>query len=205
MSTIRADTTTRGMKGERSTGSSATQNGTEPGDEQLVRAILRDGSDAAFRALFRRHSARMYRTALRLTGNASDAEDALQESWLRAMHRLARFEWRSSLSTWLVGVAANVCREMLEKQRRWQVDEQTDPAEFAIAATPSLDRIDIDRALAALPAGARAAFVLHDVEGLTHEEIAGQLGWSAGTSKTQLHRARRALRRWLGEHAMEEA
>jgi RNA polymerase sigma-70 factor (ECF subfamily) len=169
----------------------------EQSDQQLVSAILGAGSEPAFRLLFERHSARIYRTALRLTGNAMEAEDVLQETWLRTMTRLRTFQWRSSLATWLTGVAANVSRETLERRNAWRIDESADPESTAVAPVHSLDRIDLQRALAELPPGARAAFVLHDVEGLTHEEIAAQLGWTTGTSKTQLHRARRRLQQLL--------
>jgi RNA polymerase sigma-70 factor (ECF subfamily) len=164
-------------------------------DELLVRAVVVDGSEVAFRALYARHTARLFRIARRMTASELDAEDAIQETWLRAFQRVDRFEWRSSLSTWLAGIAINVAREQLQRAGKWDTVELSDSLQDMGA--PPLSP-DIERAIAALPSGARAAFILHDIEGFTHEEIAGQLGWVAGTSKTQLFRARRALRVSLG-------
>jgi RNA polymerase sigma-70 factor (ECF subfamily) len=166
------------------------------GDEALVRSIVDEGSEAAFRELYQRHTGRLYRIALRMTASEADAEDAVQETWLRTIQRIGMFEWRSALSTWLAGVVINVVREQLQRRGRWEMVELTD----IIAADPihGVDG-DIELAIAALPTGARTVFVLHDIEGFTHEEIAQQLGWVAGTSKTQLFRARRALRLALGD------
>lgn len=155
------------------------------------------GDEEAFRQLFRRHTPRLYAIALRLcAGRPDEAEDAVQVAWLRAARRLDRFEWRSSLATWLTGIAINCVREA----RRRSVPEVV-PADvlerLPAPLVPVGDRVDLDRAIAALPEGYRDVLVLHDVEGLTHEEIAAALGIAAGTSKSQLFHARRAVRRWL--------
>jgi RNA polymerase sigma-70 factor (ECF subfamily) len=169
----------------------------QPSDQDLVSRFAVHGDEEAFRLLFRRYTPRLYAVALRLCGGRSDAaEDAVQTAWLRAARRLDGFEWRSSLATWLTGIAINCVREA---RRR--------PAPESVAAevldrlpaplVPVGDRVDLDRAIAALPDGYREVLVLHDVEGFTHEEIATALGIAAGTSKSQLFHARRAVRRWL--------
>jgi RNA polymerase sigma-70 factor (ECF subfamily) len=164
-------------------------------DRELVRAILDSRSESAFQELFTRHSPRLYRVALRLTSDPHDAEDVLQETWLRGTKKLAWFRWESSFSTWITGIAAFVSREHLQRKRRWDGDVETPPS--IIAVRPEM--IDLERAIAFLPAGQRAAFILHDVEGFTHEEIAQQMSWTAGTSKSQLHRARRSLAERLAD------
>jgi RNA polymerase sigma-70 factor (ECF subfamily) len=172
-------------------------------DEVLVRLVLADGSEAAFRALHRRHAPRLLRIAIRMLGAESDAEDAIQDMWMRAVPRLGTFEWRSALATWLTAILVNICREMLARGGRWatvDLDDDLLATDGAAAGEP----IDLERAIAMLPPACRSAFVLHDIEGFTHDEIAGQLGWAAGTSKTQVFRARRTLRRLLGGAEVEE-
>ena len=176
----------------------------ESPDEALVRLVLEQGSEEAFRTLYRRHAPRLYRIALRMLSSEADAEDALQECWLRASTRLRAFEWRSALSTWLVSIVVNVARDMLDRRGRWQDVELEDQLPFA-AAVDAIGSLDMERAVAALPPGCRAAFVLHDIEGFTHEEIAAQLGYTAGTSKSQVFRARKALKRMLGGAEVEES
>jgi RNA polymerase sigma-70 factor (ECF subfamily) len=163
-------------------------------DRFLVEAFLRHHDEIAFRALFARHTPAMYGLALRLLGGAGrEAEDVVQESWLRACRSLDRFAWKSALATWLVGITINCARETLRRRT----------PEFPLEREPSTgpanpgERLDLERALAALPDGYRAAIVLHDLLGLTHAEVGERLGIDAGTSKSQLWRARRALReRW---------
>jgi RNA polymerase sigma-70 factor (ECF subfamily) len=126
----------------------------------------------------------------------ADAEDVLQETWLRAVARLGAFEWRSGLGTWLASIAINTARDVLDRHGRWLSVELE---EEMLGSEPhgGMEQLDLERALVRLPAGCRAVFVLHDVEGFTHEEIAAQFGYTAGTSKSQLFRARRALRKML--------
>jgi len=175
-------------------------------DRELVARFLARRDEEAFRALFRRYSPRLLATALRLVGgNHGDAEDVVQETWTRAMRRLVGFEWRSSLSTWLQSIVINCARE------RWRIATwesldgrdrvETEGREDLRTPHPALrsthgasEAIDLERAVAALPEGYRAVFVLHDVEGYTHAEIAALCGISEGTSKSQLFHARRALR-----------
>jgi RNA polymerase sigma-70 factor (ECF subfamily) len=152
---------------------------------------VRRRDEGSFVALYREHTPYLYRLALRLVGGrAAEAEDAVQDTWLRATARLAEFRGESSLRTWLAGFAINCCRERRRKR---------DPDDGAREAEPSrehpfVDRLDLERAIAALPDGHREVLVLHDLEGFTHEEIAARLGIVPGTSKSQLSRARSALR-----------
>ncbi len=175
--------------------------GREEADPRLVSRFLEGGDEAAFRALYDRHSGRLYRFLLRLTGSAVDAEEGLQETWVRACRSLARFEWRSALPTWLAGIAIRWWRE--ECRRRGRAGEE-DAAESGLLAEVApfpgeIDRIDLERALGDLALGYREAILLHDVFGHTHGEIAELLDVDEGTSKSQLSRARRALRARLGE------
>jgi RNA polymerase sigma-70 factor (ECF subfamily) len=170
---------------------------TEPTDRELVDAVERRGDERAFRVLYRRHTPRLYRIACRLTEDRGGvADDVVHDTWLRASARFASFEWRSSLPTWLTGFLINRVREL---QRGW-AREGGGPDDLAGAEShpvPLDDRLDLREAIARLPAGYRAAVVLHDIEGYTHEDIAGLLGIDVGTSRSQLSRARQSLRRWL--------
>ena len=169
-----------------------------PSDRALVTRFVAGADEEAFRLLFRRHTPRLYAMALRLGGgDRGEAEEIVQMTWLRAAQGLDGFEWRSSLATWLTGIAVNCARE----RRRAR---PPDPAPLAALDTlpapvtaPGL-RLDLERAIAALPDGYRDVVVLHDVEGLTHAEVAAALGIAVGTAKSQLFHGRRALRRWLG-------
>ncbi len=175
----------------------------ELSDKRLAAAVVELGSHLAFRELYERHTPHLYRLALRMSATREDADDALQESWLRAATGLRKFAWQSSLRTWLFGITLNVLREQLARSGRG-IDLSLE--EVTLVAKPEGEVIDLEAAVSALPPGARAVFLLHDVEGFTHEEIATQLGVTSGTSKRQLHRARRALRQQLKEYqAMEES
>jgi RNA polymerase sigma-70 factor (ECF subfamily) len=166
-----------------------------PAERDLVAAFLR-GDEAAFRSLYRAHAPALYRLAWRLLdGSVADAEDMVQETWLRAARGLGGFGWRSTLRTWLVGVAIRCCRE----RQRERAAARGGPAARQPAPEPSapapreVDRLDLEAAVAALPPRAREVFLLHDVEGWAHAEVASLLGIEEGTSKSQLHHARRAL------------
>ena len=168
-------------------------------DRGLVAEFLASRSEQAFRRLYRRHASAVYALLLRLTaGDAARAEDCLQDAWLRAIAGLDRFAWRSSLRTWIRGIAINCWREGWREDRRTplRLVEDREPEPDLPAVSP-LDVIALERAVASLPDGYRAVLVLHDVEGFTHEEIAEALGIVPGTSKSQLARARAAVRRSL--------
>jgi RNA polymerase sigma-70 factor (ECF subfamily) len=166
----------------------------QPPDRDLVARFVDGRDEDAFRLLFRRHTPRVYAVALRLmAGRASDAEDVVQEMWRRAAERLPSFLWQSALSTWLTSIAINCARERLRV--RPIVTAPVEAIDATVVAPPqTLLGLDLDRAIAALPDRCRAVFVLHDIEGCTHEEIARLLDIAAGTSKSHLFHARRLLR-----------
>ena len=183
-------------RGNRSN-SPAVNAGIPLGDEDrgLVERFLAGRDEAAFRSLYRRHASFLYRFLLQLSGgDAAAAEEGVQETWVRAARGLSDFAWRSSLKTWLAGIAIRWWRE----SRRAAARDAELPDEASLPAAPAIrreiDRLDLERALAELPAGYRRAILLHDVEGYTHEEVAELTGVDVGTSKSQLSRARNALR-----------
>lgn len=159
------------------------------------------GDVGAFERLYRRHVARVHGLARRMLGNA-DADEATQEVFIRAWRKLGTFRGESAFGTWLHRVAINAilaARETRARQReRFPSMEDVAAARPARAQRPEL-RLDLEAALARLPDGAREIFVLHDVEGFKHDEIARTLGITSGTSKSQLHRARMLLREFLEE------
>jgi RNA polymerase sigma factor (sigma-70 family) len=166
-------------------------------DRELVENYLRRREEASFLSLYRRHTPALFGLAVRLcAGERSDAEEILQEAWVRAAQALALFRWSSSLRTWLSGIVVNGWREHARARRR-DVPLEGEPS-AAGHEVPVAARIDLAQAVGDLPDGFRAVVVLHDVEGFTHEEIGRLLGIEAGTSKSQLARAREALRRRLG-------
>jgi len=161
-------------------------------DFALVERFLRGRGEAAFRALYRAHTPALYALALRLTGgDPGEAEDLVQESWVRALTGLRTFRAQSSLRSWLCGVLVNVRRGRIRAD--WRIIDAPDVEPLTDPTCPE-DVIDLERAVAALPEGARDVYVLHDVHGYTHREIAGLLGIVEGTSKSQLNRARFLLR-----------
>jgi RNA polymerase sigma-70 factor (ECF subfamily) len=178
------------------------------GDRTLAQRVLDRGDELAFRQLYRRHSPYLYQFVIRvLGGNETDAEDVIQETWIRAVDGLSGFRWESELRTWLGGIALNLCRGIFRRRDRdWLCLEPGTESGAATTQPPADVRIDMERALARLPDGYRTVLVLHDVEGFRHDEIASALGTTTGTSKSQLHRARRAVRRMLnaGQPADEE-
>ncbi|MEO5617944.1 MAG: sigma-70 family RNA polymerase sigma factor [Candidatus Eisenbacteria bacterium] len=168
---------------------------TSPDDRALADAVIRDGNERAFRDLYRRHTPMLYPFVLRvLGGNVADAEDVVQETWVRAVRQLGKFRWESSLRTWLTAIALNLSREVLRKRGRQRTEELT--PQMALPARPGREpeRLDLERAIARLPEGYRTVLVLHDIQGFTHEEISQQLTIAVGTSKSQLFDARRAMR-----------
>lgn len=166
-------------------------------DRVLVRRFLRSKDETSFRALYRRHTPALYRLGLRLVGGSeADAQDAIQDTWIRACKSLPRFEWKSSLRTWLAGILINRTREFNRERLRQPEEELPDELPASTVARPG-ERIDLEQAIASLPAGYRQVLVLHDIEGNTHEEISLLLEISVGTSKSQLFHARKAMRAML--------
>jgi len=157
----------------------------------------------AFEQVYRQHAPRLFGLACRLVGR-NEAEDLLQEIFLAAHRKMALYKGESSLGTWLFRLATNQCLDYLRSKRAKlalltdTIDhEPTDRGRGAGSVLGVVDRLDLERALAALPPGCRAVFVLHDIEGCEHREVADALGVSDGTSKSQLHKARMRLRALL--------
>jgi len=160
------------------------------------------GDRTAFEALYRAHAGRVYALCLRLTADRALAEERTQDAFVRAWERLASFRGESAFSSWLHRLTVNavLLGRRAERRREQRVFTSDDPAALERpggADTSSGSALDLERAVAALPAGAREVFVLHDVEGYRHEEIAELTGIAVGTSKAQLFRARRLLREAL--------
>lgn len=161
-------------------------------DQTLVRAVRVGRSERAFSALYDRHTPRAYQTAWRiLGGNVHEAEDAVQEAWARALGSFETWSGEAPFGAWFRAIAAHVAVDMVRRDARVSGDLD---AEYADAANEASDRLDLESAILSLAPGYRAVLVLHDLEGFTHEEIATQLGITAGTSKGQLFKARRAAR-----------
>jgi RNA polymerase sigma-70 factor, ECF subfamily len=167
----------------------------------------RRGELGAFEELYRAHSGRLFSLAVRMLGNPADAEDQLQEIFLSAHRKLESFRGESALGTWLYRLGMNQILDHV-RSRAARTGQLTDGLEDASLladggghrlADRAIDRIDLERALAELPEGCRAAFVLHDVEGLEHKEVSEVLGIAEGTSKSQVHKARLRLRGLLRE------
>ncbi len=161
-------------------------------------ARARDGDESAFGDLYRAHAGRVYALCLRLEADAARAEELTQDVFVRAWERLGSFRGDSAFGTWLYRLAVNVV--LSDRRAAWRrtrrVFSAEDPAVLERpheTPGPGL-ALDLEQAIATLPPGARAIFVLHDVEGYQHGEIAALMGVAEGTSKTQLFRARRLLR-----------
>jgi RNA polymerase sigma-70 factor (ECF subfamily) len=171
-----------------------------PGVEEEV-ARAQAGDLAAFESIYRRQVGLVYAICLRMSADPARAEDLTQESFIRAWEKLDSFRGESPFAAWLRRLTVNVvlARHRSSARRRSR-ERQTDE----VARFPELPRaaqagsgIDLETAISRLPDGARKVFVLHDVEGYRHDEIARLLGVAPGTSKTQLHRARKLLREAL--------
>lgn len=166
-----------------------------PDDRALVRRFLRSGSEASFRALYRAHTPALYGFALRLArGDEHAAQDIVQEAWVRAIGKLDAFRWQSSLKTWLHAVALNVHREGLRRRTTAERHDQETQRRFTVIRGAGEPALDIEQAINELPDGQREVLVMHDIEGYTHREIATLLDIAEGTSKSQLSRARAAMR-----------
>ena len=163
--------------------------------------LAQQGDHDAFGQLYRLHAGRVYALCLRMAGDAVEARRLTQDVFVRAWERLRLFRAESAFSTWLHRLAVNVVladrRAAGRRERRVAPASDVPEPDAAARGGWLEDRLDLERAIAQLPPGARAVFVLHDVEGYGHEEIAAMTGIAAGTSKAQLHRARRLLRRAL--------
>ena len=174
--------------------------GTPTTDRDVVDATLAASGDAqAFERLYQTHVARIHGLARRMLG-PDDADEATQDVFVRAWEKLGTFRGESAFGTWLHRVAINVVLGKRQKQaiRRDRFIDADEPFERLPARTaPEGTSLDLESAIEHLPKGARQVFVLHDVEGYKHHEIAEMLGVTTGTSKAQLHRARMTLRKHL--------
>jgi RNA polymerase sigma-70 factor (ECF subfamily) len=171
----------------------------------------RAGDLDAFEELYAAHAGKLFSVACRMLGNQSDAEDILQEIFLSAHRKLDGFRGDAALGTWLYRLAMNQCLDHLRSRaaRTSQVTDVLDdePARYETGspglAEQAVAKMDIERALAQLPDGCRAVFVLHDIEGLEHREVAAALNIAEGTSKSQVHKARLRLRALLGSRGRQ--
>jgi RNA polymerase sigma-70 factor (ECF subfamily) len=169
-------------------------------DEKMIRGEL-----LPFEELFKLHHRRVYAVCLRMTGNAAEAEDLTQEVFVQVFRKLDTFRGESAFTTWLHRLTINHVLMHFRKSRtrkeqlteNGELPEQVIKARNVIMSFPILDRLALDEAILKLAPGYRAVFILHDVEGLQHLEIANILGCSVGTSKSQLHKARMKMRRLL--------
>lgn len=187
-----------------------------PEAEAIRRAQRGDG--AGFERLYRLHNRRVFALCLRMAANVTAAEDLVQDAFLQLFRKIHTFRGESAFSTWLHRLVVNVVLMRLRKKSLPAVslDELTEPDEETggpgkdigapdVRLSGSIDRLNLERAVAALPLGYRTVFELHDVQGYEHNEIAEILGRSVGNSKSQLHKARMRLRELLHEAQREKA
>jgi RNA polymerase sigma-70 factor (ECF subfamily) len=172
--------------------------------EAIERA--KQGDAAAFEVLYNLHKRRVYSLCLRMTTNTAEAEDLTQEAFTQLYKKIGSFRGESAFTTWLHRLTVNqvLMRFRKSRARREESLEDCGAQSFAVGVAPGgprraalIDRVALERALEKLPPGYRAAFILHDVEGYEHEEVAELLGCAVGTSKSQLHKARAKLRKIL--------
>lgn len=159
------------------------------------------GDVTAFEPLYRAHVGRVYALCLRMLSDRSAAEELTQDTFVRAWERIESFRWEASFGTWVYRIAVNQVLSAIRSQRRF-TDKLLELAGRVVPPSPSdaapveID-LDLERAVRQLPERARLVFLLHDVEGYKHAEIAEMMGLSSGTTKTHLHHARRKLRGML--------
>ena len=159
----------------------------------------------AFERLYRMHIDKVYGLCLRMTGNVAEAEDCAQEAFIQAWNKLSKFRGESAFATWLHRIAVNAVlgrmRKSKREQDRIQVAAEISPGPASIGDSGNLR--DLSDAVDRLPAGARHVFVLSGIYGYSHQEASNMLGIAVGTSKAQLHRARRLLSQQLTEEGFE--
>jgi RNA polymerase sigma-70 factor (ECF subfamily) len=177
----------------------------DPTSDYSLAQRAASGDLAAFETLYERHNRRVYSLCLRMTQNVAEAEDLAQEAFIQLFRKIGSFRGESAFTTWLHRLTVNQVL-MHFRKRGVRLEQTTDDGETPVQivagtqnpnSMPVVDRIALDRAIGQLPPGYRTVFVLHDVEGHEHEEIARMLGCSVGTSKSQLHKARMKLRTLL--------
>ena len=169
-----------------------------PAGAETVSAIMGVGvkpTEAEFTAVYEANKARVFSTAMRILNNRADAEDVTQEVFIKAYNKLEEFEGRSQVSTWLYRITVNRCLDVLRKRKRTKT-EPLEEASGSVANPSNLKQI-IESFVPTLPTGYRTVFVLHDIQGLKHREIAHQLKITEGACKSQLHKARLMMRKKL--------
>ena len=182
--------------------------------EAIERA--KQGDEEAFEVLYHLHKRRVYSLCLRMTANTAAAEDLTQEAFLQLFRKIATFRGESAFSTWLHRMAVNVVLMQLRKkglplvslEETMETEEESpkkEPGAEDIRLAGSLNRLQLEQAIGDLPPGYRMVFLLHDVEGYEHNEIAEMVGCSIGNSKSQLHKARMKLRELLKTSRAEKA
>src|SRR5499425_2143302 len=218
-------TTLRGSRRIRSSsgaviGQLARQRPAEPVAWTEAEAIRRAqaGDSTAFEFLYQLHSRRVYALCLRMVGNPADAEDLMQEAFLQLFRKIGTFRGESAFSTWLHRMTVNVVLMRLRKkslptdslEETLEPDAENSGPKRDVGApdlrlSGAVDRVNLERSIEKLPPGYRTVFVLHDVQGYEHNEIADIMGCSVGNSKSQLHKARTRLRDLLQEEIREQA
>lgn len=176
--------------------------------EARIIARVQKGDEQAFAELYEKHKRRVYSLCLRMTGNAAEAEDLTQEAFLQVFRKISTFRGEASFATWLHRLAVNVV--LMHLRRKGPLPDSLDETETSrgrivhrdlcvkdTRLAMVVDRMGLERALSELAAGYRVIFVLHDIEGYEHKEIAQIMGCSVGNVKSQLHEARMKLREWF--------
>jgi len=179
---------------------------TTPPDATEVAAwvrLARAGDRAAYERLYRSHVGRVYGLCVRLCGERAQASEFTQDAFVHAWQKLALLEADAAFASWLYRLTVNLVLMNLRRQKKWNARESGSDVLDAVEPLRgrrddgAASRVDLERAIAALPPQARVVFVLHDIEGYRHEEISDHMSIAVGTSKAQLHRARRLLREVL--------
>ncbi len=180
--------------------------------------LAQQGDPEAFERIYQLHNRRVYALCLRMVGNTAEAEDLAQEAFLQLFRKIGTFLGESAFSTWLHRLSVNVVLMKLRKKSlpETSLEEQTEPDEETggprkdvggpdLLLTGSVDRVNLQRAIEQLPPGYKSVFVLHDIQGYEHNEIAQIMSCSIGNSKSQLHKARMRLRELLQETLRDQA
>jgi len=175
------------------------------------------GDAAAFERIYSLHSRRVYALCLRMVGNTAEAEDLTQDAFMQLFRKIGTFRGESAFSTWLHRLSVNVVLMKLRKKKlaETSIEETNDPDDESsglrrelgapdLLLTGSIDRVHLERAIEQLPPGYKQVFVLHDIQGFEHNEIAGLMNCSIGNSKSQLHKARMRLRELLQESLRDQ-
>lgn len=181
-------------------------------ETEIIR-LAQQGDAGAFEHVYRQHSRRVYALCFRMAGNASEAEDMTQDVFLQLFRKIGSFRGESSFSTWLHRITFNIVLMRFRKKKLGEIsletaetdDESRTPRQIGHAdlnLSGVIDRLGLNRAIDQLPTGCKQMFMLHDIEGYAHFEIAKILGCTIGNSKSQLHKARVRLRRLLREQSV---